>query len=147
VCPVISSKVTALASQELFEKVQAKEKLNENESADFEKVKTRLNQLCRAAKNHNVAVFIDAEESWIQETIDMLVKELMEKYNREKVVVYHTYQLYRKDKLKALIEDHREATQKGYLLGAKLVRGAYMEKERERAKTYGISFAHTGNER
>src|SRR4030095_14042275 len=134
---VISSKVTALASHDLLEKYQTVGKLDENELVAFEKVKTRLNQLCRAAKNHNVAVFIDAEETWIQDAIDTLVKELMEKYNRDKVVVYHTYQLYRKDKRKNLIEDHREAMQKGYLLGAKLVRGAYMEKERERARAMG----------
>jgi len=135
--PIISSKVTALASNDLLEKFQAEGKLNELESVDFEKVRHRLNQLCHAAKRHNVAVFIDAEETWMQDTIDHLVKDLMEKYNREKVVVYHTYQLYRKDKLKGLMADHEEAIKKGYKLGAKLVRGAYMEKERERARAMG----------
>jgi proline dehydrogenase len=135
--PVISSKVTALASNDLLEKYQTKEKLSEEEQADFEKVRNRLNQLCHAAKKHNVSVFIDAEETWIQNTIDQLVKSLMEKYNRDKVVVYHTYQLYRKDKLQGLYDDHKEAIQKGYKLGAKLVRGAYMEKERERAQLMG----------
>src|SRR6185503_4243764 len=91
--PVISSKVTALASNDILEKFQTKEKLSEEEQADFEKVRNRLNQLCHAAKKHNVSVFIDAEETWIQDTIDQLVKSLMEKYNRDKVVVYHTYQL------------------------------------------------------
>jgi proline dehydrogenase len=133
--PVISTKVTALASNELLEKVQSNIPLSEQESKDFEKVKQRLHQLCRTAKNYNVSVFIDAEETWMQDTIDRLVKELMEKYNREKVVVYHTYQLYRKDKLAGLIADHHEAKQKGYKLGAKIVRGAYMEKERNRAQT------------
>ncbi|MEP6793122.1 MAG: proline dehydrogenase family protein [Saprospiraceae bacterium] len=135
--PIISSKITSLASEELLRKFQSEGKLNEQESLDFEKVRNRLNQLCHAAKRNNMAVFIDAEETWIQDTIDTLVKDLMEKYNREKVVVYHTYQLYRKDKLNNLIADHQEAVTKGYKLGAKLVRGAYMEKERDRAKTMG----------
>lgn len=135
--PIISSKITSLARVELLQKFQAEGKLNEQESVEFEKVRRRLNQLCHAAKRNNVAIFIDAEESWIQDTIDTLVKDLMEKFNREKVVVYHTYQLYRKDKLIGLMADHREALTKGYKLGAKLVRGAYMEKERERAKLMG----------
>jgi proline dehydrogenase len=83
---------------------------------------------------HGVAVYIDAEETWMQNTIDHLVKIMMERYNKEKIVVYHTYQLYRKDKLESLKADHKEALEKGYILGAKLVRGAYMEKERNRAK-------------
>ena len=61
----------------------------------------------------------------------------MEKYNKEKVVIYHTYQMYRKDKLQSLMKDHKEALGKGYLLGAKVVRGAYMEKERKRAIDLG----------
>lgn len=135
--PIISSKITSLASEELLRKFQSEGKLSEQESRDFEKVRSRLNQLCHAAKRNNMAVFIDAEETWIQDTIDTLVKDLMEKYNREKVVVYHTYQLYRKDKLNSLIADHQEAVTKGYKLGAKLVRGAYMEKERDRARAMG----------
>ncbi len=135
--PIISSKITSLASEELLRKLQSEGTLSEQESKDFEKVRSRLNQLCHAAKRNNMAVFIDAEETWIQDTIDTLVKDLMEKYNRDRVVVYHTYQLYRKDKLNSLIADHQEAVTKGYKLGAKLVRGAYMEKERARAKAMG----------
>ncbi|MEO6131171.1 MAG: proline dehydrogenase family protein [Saprospiraceae bacterium] len=135
--PVISSKVTALASEELLQKFQSEGALNEKESGDFENVRRRLNQLCQAAKRNNVAIFFDAEETWIQDTIDRLVKDLMEKFNREKVIVYHTYQLYRTDKLKSLLADHDEAGTKGYKLGAKIVRGAYMEKERERATSMG----------
>ncbi len=137
--PVISSKVTALASEEILQKFQTKDKLSEQESIEFEKVRNRLDRLCHAAQQNNVAVFIDAEETWMQDTIDHLVKDLMEKYNRKRVVVYHTYQLYRKDKLKGLIADHEESLKKGYILGAKLVRGAYMEKERERARVMGYS--------
>ncbi|HZV68049.1 MAG TPA: proline dehydrogenase family protein [Saprospiraceae bacterium] len=135
--PIISSKISSLASATLLQKFQEKGNLNEQESIEFEKVRSRVNQLCHAAKRNSMSIFFDAEETWIQDAIDKLVKDLMEKFNREKVVVYHTYQLYRKGKLQSLIEDHKEAVTKGYKLGAKLVRGAYMEKERERAKTMG----------
>lgn len=137
--PVISTKVTALGSIELLEKRQSSGTLTSSESAEFERIRTRLHTICKTAMENGVAVFIDAEESWIQQTIDDLVKEMMEAYNRHKVVVYHTYQLYRKDKLEGLKSDFREAQEKGYLLGAKLVRGAYMEKERERAKDHGYA--------
>lgn len=137
--PVISTKVTALASNDLLEKFQANEKVSDEETRAFERVRGRLDKLCKAARDHNVAVFIDAEETWIQDTIDTLVKTMMEKYNRHKVVVYHTYQMYRKDKLGHLMADHTEAKSKGYLLGAKVVRGAYMEKERARALEKGYA--------
>jgi len=132
--PVISIKVTALASHELLEKHQSGNKLSPAEEIAFEKARHRVDQLCNVAMSNGVAVFIDAEDSWIQETIDMLVKEMMLKYNRQRVAVYHTYQLYRKDKLKDLINDHQEARSKGFMLGAKIVRGAYMDKERKRAE-------------
>ena len=132
---VISSKVTALASIDLLEKYQAGQLTDEKEKQAFARAEARVDSLCNAAFQSGVAVYIDAEETWIQDTIDMWVKKMMERYNKEKIVVYHTYQLYRKDKLASLKEDHREAVNKGYILGAKLVRGAYMEKERARAKT------------
>jgi proline dehydrogenase len=135
--PLISSKVTALGSLELMEKKQSGIAFSEDERVSFERFENRVNQLCDTALQYGVSVFIDAEETWIQDTIDDLVKRMMEKNNREKVVIYHTYQLYRKDKLKSLMEDHQEARAKGYKLGAKLVRGAYMEKERKRAMEKG----------
>jgi proline dehydrogenase len=135
--PVISSKVTALASDEILEKFQSGKPLTESEIEAYNRVQTRIDRLCNAAFENGVAVFIDAEETWMQDTIDQLVKIMMERYNKKKAVVYHTYQMYRKDKLKSLLADHLEAQQKGYILGAKLVRGAYMEKERERARSMG----------
>lgn len=132
---VVSSKVTALASDEILEKVQSGTDLTSAETAAFDRVKNRIDQLCKAAWQNGVAVYIDAEETWIQDTIDKLVIELMERYNRDRVVVYHTYQMYRKDKLQSLKQDHAHAKANGYLLGAKIVRGAYMEKERQRAAT------------
>ena len=135
--PVISSKLTALVANELLEKKQSGRAFTTEESAAFDRFRNRVDQLCNAAKDNGVAVYIDAEETWLQDPIDEIVKDMMEKYNRDKVVVYHTYQMYRKDKWDDLLEDHREAVAKGYLLGAKIVRGAYMEKERKRAHDMG----------
>jgi len=134
---VISSKVTALGSFDLLEKFQANEKLTNEEQASYARMEQRLDKLCKTAHEHEVAIFFDAEETWIQDSIDLLVKKMMEKYNRDRVVAYHTYQLYRKDKLKSLKDDYEEAKSKGYILGAKTVRGAYMEKERQRAIDMG----------
>lgn len=134
---VVSSKVTALASDEILEKNQSGVPLSADEQQAFNRVRKRMDALSHAAWQNQVAVYFDAEETWMQDSIDQLVKEMMEKYNQERVVVYHTYQLYRKDKLSSLRADHAEAKAKGYLLGAKLVRGAYMEKERKRAADKG----------
>jgi proline dehydrogenase len=135
--PVISSKITALASEEILEGYQAGKLTSQTDQDAYARVEARVDKLCHAAWQNGVAVFIDAEETWMQDTIDHLVKVMMERYNKEKIVVYHTYQLYRKDKLASLKADHQEALAKGYILGAKLVRGAYMEKERERARVKG----------
>ena len=135
--PAVSSKLSALADNALMEKKQNGVKLNGGEERDFEKLKERLNNICSRAAELKVAVFIDAEESWFQVTIDNLVFDLMEKYNKERAIVYNTYQLYRIDKLVQLQEDHQRAKSQGYYLGAKLVRGAYMDKERERANEEG----------
>jgi proline dehydrogenase len=81
----------------------------------------------------NVRIFVDAEESWIQDTIDVLTYEMMEKYNHEKCVVYNTFQMYRKEMLLNLKHATEQARKNNYFLGVKLVRGAYMEKERQRA--------------
>jgi len=134
---VISSKVTALASFDVLEKFQAKQPLSSEEQKAFDRIVQRMDTLCKAASENDVAIYFDAEETWIQDTIDLLVKQMMEKYNRQRVFIYHTYQLYRKDKLQSLMTDYDEAKAKGYMLGAKTVRGAYMEKERQRAATMG----------
>ncbi len=135
--PVVSSKVTALAAEPILEKNQSGQPMTEEEKQAFDRVRQRMDKLSRAAWENKVAVFFDAEETWIQDSIDQLVREMMARYNKERAVVYHTYQLYRKDKLASLKEDHAEAKAKGYILGAKLVRGAYMEKERRRAAEMG----------
>lgn len=126
-------KMTGVASTELLEAIQVGDSLNAEQKAEFDRVLKRVDTLCRRAYERNVRIFIDAEESWIQDTIDTLAYEMMNRYNHERPVVYNTYQLYRWEGLPHLKRDTEEARAKGYFLGAKLVRGAYLEKERIRA--------------
>ncbi len=135
--PVISMKITGISRFTLLEKIQNGEALTEAEKIEFKNVNKRLDAICYAAHHKKIAVFVDAEESWIQDTIDFLVKKVMKRYNKEQVIVYNTFQMYRHDRLQYLIDSYEEARKEGYLLGAKLVRGAYMEKERARAATLG----------
>lgn len=135
--PVISTKVTGLVDNKILEKLQRKEALTTEEEAQYSELRNRLDLIGAEAAKQGVGVFVDAEESWMQDPIDDLVMELMAKYNRGRVLIYNTYQIYRHDKLAQLKKDHEKAVAGGYLLGAKLVRGAYMDKERERAKELG----------
>ncbi len=130
-------KVTGLMRTDLLEKVQAGEKMTADEQAAFERGRQRVNDICKRCYEADVRVFVDAEESWFQETIDNLAYEMMELYNKKKAIVYNTYQLYRHDRLDALVRDYENAVAKDYILGAKPVRGAYMEKERKRAEEQG----------
>lgn len=135
--PFISLKVTGFAYFALLEKVHAGERLNENETAAWKRVYDRIDQICSAAAQHNIMVLVDAEESWIQKPVDDLTDAMMEKYNKTKVIVFNTFQLYRHDRLIFLKQSYELARSKGFLPGAKLVRGAYMEKERARAAEKG----------
>ena len=135
--PLTVFKPTGIARFALLEKVSAKVTLTTAEQAEYFKVKARVNQICKLAHDLDVPVMIDAEESWIQNAIDDMALEMMNNYNRERVIVYNTYQLYRNDKLASLKADILKAESEGFILGAKLVRGAYMEKERERAAKMG----------
>lgn len=130
-------KVTGLGDYQAMIKVQNGEQLEGAELAAFERMKGRVDRLCKAAHDLNLRILVDAEESWFQNVIDDLAYEAMEKYNRERCVVYNTYQMYRHDSLERLKKAQDAALQKGYLLGAKPVRGAYMEKERARAGEMG----------
>ena len=130
-------KVTGLGDYHIMEKIQAGEKLTSEEEQAFAKMKGRVDKLCKAAHDLGLKILVDAEESWFQNVIDDLAYEAMEKYNRERCVVYNTYQMYRHDSLARLKKAHQVALEKGYLFGAKPVRGAYMEKERERAQEMG----------
>lgn len=132
-----SLKITGLCDGRILEKLDSNQVLNPKESEDYERAKTRLNDICYYAHKHNIKLFIDAEESWMQDTIDLLTNDMMELYNKESVIIYNTFQMYRHDRLDFLKVSHQKAKEKGYLLGAKLVRGAYMEKEGERAEKMG----------
>lgn len=132
--PFCVFKVTGLASGDVLEKINRKEKLTEPETAAFERVRNRVQKICRKAHAFGIPVLIDAEESWIQDPIDQLADEMMAKYNREKAIVFNTYQMYRTSAWNNLNQDYQDAVVGHYFLGAKLVRGAYMEKERARAE-------------
>lgn len=131
--PFCVFKVTGLARFALLEKVTAREKLTAEEEQEWQRVYKRVEDICSAAEKSGKPIFIDAEESWIQQAIDDLADAMMAKLNTQKPIVYNTYQLYRKDRLDFLRKSFEKAMQGNYFLGAKLVRGAYMEKERERA--------------
>lgn len=131
--PFCVFKVTGLARFALLEKVSANVQLSDSETKEYEKVKQRVYSICEESFKANQPLFIDAEESWIQPAIDALADENMAMFNKEKAIVYNTYQLYRKDRLDFLKKTIAHAKANGFKVGAKLVRGAYMEKERERA--------------
>lgn len=135
--PFAVFKVTGLGDYSIMTKLQEGKTLSDQERADFERLEKRVDELCAAAHQVGTKVLIDAEDSWYQDIVDGLVYKAMEKYNTKTCVVYNTYQMYRHDMLQRLKDAHQAAQEKGYFLGAKLVRGAYMEKERERAAKKG----------
>lgn len=135
--PLTVFKVTGLGRFDLIAKRDAQETLNAEERAEFQRISHRINQICALAHERSVRVMIDAEESWIQDSIDQLALEMMRRYNQNNPIVYNTYQLYRHDVLESLKQNSRAAITEGFILGAKLVRGAYMEKERKRAAEKG----------
>lgn len=137
--PFISLKITGFAYFSLLEKIHAGVQLSADESAAWKRVYNRIDQVCKAAAENNIMVLVDAEESWIQKPVDELTNAMMNRYNKSKVIVFNTFQLYRHDRLVFLKESYATARKEGYLLGAKLVRGAYMEKERARAVEKGIT--------
>ncbi|CAN5157215.1 proline dehydrogenase family protein [soil metagenome] len=131
--PFCVFKVTGLARLTCLEKVSSGEKISTDEISEFERIRKRVEKICEVAHKYNKPIFLDAEESWIQQAIDDLADEMMEKFNKEKPIVYNTFQLYRKDRLEYLQKTFEKGVKKNFFVGAKLVRGAYMEKERERA--------------
>ncbi|MEY3620670.1 MAG: hypothetical protein RLZZ391_1036 [Bacteroidota bacterium] len=141
--PFVSVKLTGLSSMHLLERLNEAPRLrsgvhdSESDDAAWGRLRERMYAICDVAEEHGVGILIDAEETWIQDPIDRLAIELMGVYNKEKVVVYNTYQLYRSDRLRFLQLSHKIAQEGNFILGAKLVRGAYMEKERARAAQLG----------
>ena len=135
--PFAVFKPTGLGRLDLYEKVGEKQVLSSEEQIEWNKVIERFELVCKTAHAKDVALLIDAEESWMQDAADDLVEEMMRKYNKEKVIVFSTLQMYRWDRLDYLKALHERAKAEGFYIGMKLVRGAYMEKEHERAKQKG----------
>ena len=147
--PFMSVKVTGFARFSLLEKLdaamheatgtlmkrylQAIELLTDNEKEEWHKVRLRTQQLCEAGDKKNIGVLIDAEETWIQDPVDALTILMMDVFNKKKPVIYNTLQFYRHDRLQFLKDSYMAAVERNFILGVKLVRGAYMEKERNRA--------------
>lgn len=141
--PFISVKVTGIARFGLLQKLNDAPRLrsgihsHEEEESEWQRVWERMHNICSVAAEKGVGVLIDAEESWIQDPVDRLTIDMMQHFNKERAIVYNTLQLYRHDRLWFLQLSHKIASQKKFILGVKLVRGAYMEKERARAKEKG----------
>jgi proline dehydrogenase len=147
--PFMSIKLTGYARFGLLEKLHAASSYNdiikgklplyalqENERQEWQRVVDRLDVICASASENHIGVLVDAEESWIQDPVDALTVQMMIKYNRQNAVVYNTAQLYRKDRLHFLKDVNQVAKENNFLLGMKLVRGAYMDKERLRAEEF-----------
>jgi len=126
-------KPTGIGSMSLMEKVSKERPLTQEEELDLQAIRSRLDLIAKAVSDAGQRLFIDAEDSWYQDCVDMLARELMQKYNREKVCIYSTIQFYRKGRLEFLKRELERSHEGNYRLGFKLVRGAYLEKERERA--------------
>ncbi len=138
-CSVV--KLTGVARLVLLEKVSSGAPLGERETEEWQRVVDRVDKLCRAAHDSGVSVFVDAEESWIQDCIDDLTLEMMAKYNQERAVVFPTVQMYRWGRLEVLEKIEADARRRNYRAGIKMVRGAYMEKEREWASKRRVESA------
>jgi proline dehydrogenase len=136
--PFAVFKPSGLIDVTLLEKIQNGDLLNPKGVNEYKIFIEKLDSICRSAHEHNVPILVDAEETWYQNPVDEKVTELMAKYNRQSAIVFNTLQMYRHDRLEFLKIAHKAAIDNGYILGIKLVRGAYMEKERERAMALGI---------
>lgn len=135
--PFCVIKPTGIGSSRLMEKVQRGDQLTTPEQKRFDRIFERLETIVKQAVRNDMKFMVDAEESWYQDVVDRMVYDLMLKYNKEAPYVYNTYQLYRHEALPNMIKGYEEVTAAGCHFAAKLVRGAYMEKERERAEEMG----------
>ncbi len=130
-------KPTGVGRFALYEKKSTGAPLSAEETAEWERVEKRFEALCMRAQELGIGLLIDAEESWIQPAVDRLIERLMERFNTERPIVYNTLQMYRHDRLAYLQELTKKAKNKGFVIGVKLVRGAYLEKENHRAASMG----------
>ena len=130
-------KPTGVGRLSLMEKTDRRLELSESEKLEYERIYNRFEKICEHAVSKGVKILVDAEESWIQETVDNFCHKLMARFNKDNAVVFNTVQMYRRDRLEFLKRSYATASARGYKYGVKLVRGAYMEKEAERAKKDG----------
>ncbi|MFX0557073.1 proline dehydrogenase family protein [Maribacter sp. CXY002] len=135
--PFAVFKPTGFGRFALYQKVSEKKDLTSNEKAEWSRVVSRFDRVCKKAHDLEVSLLIDGEESWMQQAADDLVEDMMRKYNSKKAIVFNTLQTYRWDRLPYLKELHQRAVKDGFKVGVKVVRGAYMEKENDRAKEKG----------
>ncbi|WP_141731276.1 proline dehydrogenase family protein [Oligoflexus tunisiensis] len=135
--PFAVFKPTGVATLDLLAKLDRGEQLSADEQAAFERVKGRFEAICQHAAKKRVRIMIDAEETWIQKTVDALAMDLMARLNKEQAIVFNTVQLYRHDRLEFIKACHQTAKENGFYLGLKLVRGAYLEKENNVAAREG----------
>jgi proline dehydrogenase len=132
--PFVVFKPTGVGRFSLYQKITEKKLLSNEEKSEWLTVLSRYHEICDKAVKYDVPILIDAEESWMQDAADDLVESLMKKYNVHKAIIFNTLQMYRHDRMEYLIALHQKAVKGNYHIGLKIVRGAYMEKERERAK-------------
>ncbi|WP_417198730.1 proline dehydrogenase family protein [Bizionia sp.] len=134
--PIAVFKPSGFGRFALYQKISEGKSLTETEQAEWDRVVARYDAVCKLGKEKDVEILIDAEESWIQDAVDHLVTDMMRKYNKDVTIVYNTLQMYRHDRMDFLKSQHELAKKEGFYLGYKIVRGAYMEKEHERALEY-----------
>ncbi|UAB82832.1 proline dehydrogenase family protein [Zunongwangia sp. SCSIO 43204] len=132
--PFAIFKPTALGRFKIWHKVSSHVSLNDKEKEEWERVQKRVEGLCEKANELKVRLYADAEESWMQEAADNLMEKMMAKFNQNDALIFNTFQCYRWDRLEYIKELHAKAKEQGFKIGAKIVRGAYMEKENKRAR-------------
>lgn len=135
--PVSCIKISGIASNKLLEKLSSNAELSDREREGAAALHQRFERICKAAYDHGVPIYVDAEESWIQDAIDRLVESMMARFNKEKAIVFQTAQLFRHDRLAYYTDLIQRGRREGFRIGVKLVRGAYLDKENERAKERG----------
>lgn len=137
--PFVVFKPTGFGRLSIYEEVSKGAELTSSQKQEWENVRRRYEEVCQLCYEKNVVLMIDAEETWMQDAVDDLVNEMMEKFNKEKAIVWNTIQMYRTGRLEYMAADLQRAKEKNYFIGYKFVRGAYMEKERERAEQMGYA--------
>ncbi|MBC3846208.1 proline dehydrogenase family protein [Winogradskyella echinorum] len=137
--PIVVFKPTGFGRFHLYQKKTEGLDFTESEQNEWDRVVARFDAVCKLAKEKDVEVLIDGEESWMQDAADDLVEDMMRRYNKDVTIVYNTLQTYRWDRLEYLKQLHKRAKAEGFKIGMKIVRGAYMEKERNRAEEKGYA--------